>query len=268
MPQAPTRSEPSAFTQALPIVMGYLPVGFAYGVLAVKAGLGVANAGLMSVLVFAGSAQLIGVEMLGAGAPALSVIATTFVVNLRHVLFSAALSPHLSGWPRARIARFCFQLTDETFALHATRLNNHQQSTAKTLAINAFAQLAWIAGSLAGALAGGLVPDVRPLGLDFALPAMFAVLLTGQLAGRAHALAAVLGAGLCLAISRTPAAPYAVLAGAVAAAGIASLTPWAAPRSGGGRGGDQAPGVPGPGRDQTGAGPEPDRDGAGPASGR
>lgn len=224
---ASPRKEPSALSQALPIVLGYLPVGFAYGVLAVKAGLSVANTGLMSILVFAGSAQLIGVDMIGAGGPPLSVIATTLVVNLRHALFSAALSPFLRGWTRRRIARFCFQLTDETFALHATRFHNQQQSTAKTLAINALTQSAWVAGSLAGAVAGGFVPDVKPLGLDFALAAMFAVLLVGQLMSPAHVLAAGLGAGLALVISRTPAAPYATLAGAVVAAGVASATPWA-----------------------------------------
>lgn len=225
------RHEPSALSQALPIILGYLPVGFAYGVLAVKAGLSLANTGLMSVLVFAGSAQLIGVDMLGAGAPALSVIATTLVVNLRHLLFSAALAPHLKGWPKRRIARFCFQLTDETFALHATRFNNRQQSTTKTLAINVLTQSAWVAGSLAGAVAGGFVPDVKPLGLDFALPAMFAVLLIGQLLSPAHILAAALGAGLALVLSQTAAAPYAILTAAVIAAAVASVTPWTRQRS-------------------------------------
>ena len=218
--------EPSALSQALPIVLGYLPVGFAYGVLAVKAGLGVANAGLMSVLVFAGSAQLIGVEMIGSGAPALSVIATTLVVNLRHLLFSAALSPHLSGWPSRRVARFCFQLTDETFALHATRFHNGQKNVSKTLAINALTHSAWIAGGLAGAVAGGFVPDVKPLGLDFALPAMFAVLLVGQLLTPAHILAAFLGGGLALVLSQTSAAAYATLAAAIIAAAVAAFTPW------------------------------------------
>lgn len=225
MPESPS-SEPSALSQALPIVLGYLPVGFAYGVLAVKAGLSLANAGLMSLIVFAGSAQLIGVDMIGSGAPALSVIATTLIVNLRHVLFSAALSPHLRGMPKRRIALFCFQLTDETFALHATRFHKKQRAAAKTLAINALTQSAWVAGSIMGALAGGFVPDVKPWGLDFALPAMFAVLLVGQFLSPAHVLAAALGGALALVLSQTPAAPFATLSAAVAAAAVAALTPW------------------------------------------
>lgn len=226
-----SRQEASAFSQALPIILGYLPVGFAYGVLAVKAGMSLANTGAMSLLVYAGSAQLIGVEMIGAGAPPISVIATTLIVNLRHVLFSAALSPHLAGWPTRRIARFCGQLTDETFALHATRFHNRQNSPGKTLAINAMAHAAWITGGIAGAVAGGFVPDVKPLGLDFALPAMFAVLLVGQLLSKAHVLAAVLGSAFALTLSQTPAAAYATLAGAILAAAIAAMTPWARPKT-------------------------------------
>lgn len=215
------RPEASAFSQALPVILGYLPVGFAYGVLAVKAGLCLANTGLMSVLVFAGSGQLIGVELLGAGASPVAVIVTTLVVNLRHVLFSAALSPYLHDWPKCRVALMTFELTDETFALHATRFHNHQLSPTKTLAINVYTHAAWVLGGLAGAMAGGFVPDVRPLGLDFALPAMFAVLLVGQLASTAHMLAAAVGAALALVLSQTPAAPYAVIVATMAAATIA-----------------------------------------------
>ena len=223
MPQRHSR-EASAFSQALPVILGYLPVGFAYGVLAVKAGLCLANTGLMSLLVYAGSAQLIGVEMLGAGATPAAVIVTTLVVNLRHVLFSAALSPHLRGWPKSRVALMAFELTDETFALHATRFHKNRRSPATTLAINAFAHGAWVVGGLAGAVAGGYVPDVRPLGLDFALPAMFAVLLIGQLASTAHVVAAAAGAALSLVLAQTPAAPYAVITATMAAATIA--LPW------------------------------------------
>ena len=83
--------------QALPIVLGYIPVGFAYGVLAQKNGLGLFNAVAMSVIVFAGSAQLISAGLFGAAASPFTLIFTTFVVNLRHLLMSAALAPKLKG---------------------------------------------------------------------------------------------------------------------------------------------------------------------------
>jgi predicted branched-subunit amino acid permease len=78
-----------------PICLGYLPIGMAFGVLAQKAGLTPLQIGLMSILVFAGSSQFIAVSMLTGGASAPAIIATTFVVNLRHVLMSSALAVYL-----------------------------------------------------------------------------------------------------------------------------------------------------------------------------
>jgi 4-azaleucine resistance transporter AzlC len=83
----------SAFRQTLPIILGYVPVGFAYGVLAQKSGLSGINTLLMSLLVYAGSAQLIAVGLFAAGAAPLAIVATTFVVNLRHLLMSAPWRP-------------------------------------------------------------------------------------------------------------------------------------------------------------------------------
>ena len=78
-----------------PICLGYLPIGMAFGVLAQKAGLTPLQIGLMSIMVFAGSAQFIAVAMLAGGASAPAIITTTFVVNLRHMLMSSALAVYL-----------------------------------------------------------------------------------------------------------------------------------------------------------------------------
>ena len=82
---------------AWPICLGYFPIGLALGVLAQKAGLPWWAVAMMSVLVFAGSAQFICVAMLAAGASIPGIILTTFVVNLRHTLMSSALAVHLTG---------------------------------------------------------------------------------------------------------------------------------------------------------------------------
>ncbi len=81
----------------MPIALGYIPVGFAYGVLAQKAGLSAFNTVLMSIIGYAGSAQLIVVGLIAAGISPLSIIVTTVIVNLRHMLMSAALSPMASA---------------------------------------------------------------------------------------------------------------------------------------------------------------------------
>ncbi|UZP66285.1 AzlC family ABC transporter permease [Desulfovibrio mangrovi] len=180
--------------QALPIVMGYLPVGFAYGVLARKVGISEWNTVLMSVLVYAGSAQFIAVSLLAAAASPVSIVLTTFVVNLRHLLMSAALAPYLRNWTRLQQALFTFELTDESFALHARRFPEGRTGAAETYALNATAQLSWVAGSALGIFGSNLIGDVKPLGLDYALSAMFIALLVGQVRTNMHVVVAVLSA--------------------------------------------------------------------------
>lgn len=83
----------------LPVVLGYMVVGLAFGIVARTAGLSVAEVVVMSLILYAGSAQFVVAGLLGAGAAAPAVIATVFLVNLRHVLYSAALAPHVRRVP-------------------------------------------------------------------------------------------------------------------------------------------------------------------------
>lgn len=158
---------------ATPVVMGYIPIAIAFGILASQVGLGIAEAAAMSVFVFAGSAQFIAVGMIGAGNSIGAIVVTTFLVNLRHLLMSAALSPHLHGLSHKELAWFGFQLTDETFALHSTRFKEGVPNVLESFAINGTAQASWVLGTIVGVLVGGSVSDVEGLGMDYTLPAMF-----------------------------------------------------------------------------------------------
>lgn len=179
-------------TAAAPIVLGYLPVGFAYGVLAQKAGLSTLNTILMSLLVFAGSAQLIAVGLISTGITPLSIIMTTFIVNLRHLLMSAAVYPHVAHWRKKELAGFAFELTDETFALHSTRLELAKAEKSEVFAINLTAHTAWIIGSSLGVIIGQMVTEIEPLALDYVLPAMFMALLVMQIKKSSQVWAALL----------------------------------------------------------------------------
>ncbi len=106
---------------AWPICLGYFPIGLAFGVIAGKAGLSPLDIGLMSLLVFAGSAQFIAVSMLGTGAGLTSIVMTTFVVNLRHLLMSSSLSLHLKNLAGWRTLLYAYGVTDESFAVNLTR---------------------------------------------------------------------------------------------------------------------------------------------------
>lgn len=178
---------------AWPICLGYFPVGLALGVLAQQAGIPVWAMGLMSVLVFAGSAQFIGVAMIVAGASAFSIILTTFVVNLRHVLMSSALAVYLHGVNRWFLALFAYGITDESFAVNMTRFRKGSWDRRSALVVNHLSNLVWICSTIIGALAGQFIPQ-GAFGIDYALPGMFICLLVYQLNGKIYVITGLLAA--------------------------------------------------------------------------
>jgi 4-azaleucine resistance transporter AzlC len=201
MPESPSFSTRlQAIAPALPVVMGYLPIGFAYGVLAINAGLTPFETIAMSVIVYAGSAQLMAVSLFAGGVNPFSIIATTFIVNLRHLLMSASLAPYMERWKKTQVAAFCFELTDESFGVHSLRFKEGENAAPQTLAINLTCQLAWVGGTVLGVLAGGLISDVKPFALDYALPAMFIALLILQIKNKLHLLVALVGGALSMAL--------------------------------------------------------------------
>ncbi len=185
---------------AWPICLGYFPVGIAFGVLGQKAGLSPVEIGLMSVLVFAGSSQFIGVALLGSGAGFLSIVATTFTVNLRHLLMSSALASHLRGITPRWLALFGYGVTDESFAVNMTRFRSSEWDWRRALVLNHVANLAWVASTVLGGYAGSFIPR-GTFGIDYALVAMLICLLVFQLRGRLYVLVAGAAGGLSVVLS-------------------------------------------------------------------
>ncbi len=180
------------FKRALPIVLGYVPVAFAFGVLAVKNDISPALTILMSVIVFAGSGQFVAVSLWGAGVGAVSVILTVFIINLRHLLMSASLATHMQGTKRWQRFLLGIQLTDETFGVHSTAFQKGWARSLTTLYVcNSTAQISWVLGTVIGVFFGSLIEDVRPLGLDYALTAMFLALFIPQCSTRLHVLVGI-----------------------------------------------------------------------------
>jgi len=180
---------------AWPICLGYIPIGLAFGVLAQKAGLHPVAIGLMSLLVFAGSAQFIAISMLSAGAGILPIIVTTFAVNLRHFLMSSALAPYLSGVKKRTLSLFSYGITDESFAVNLLRFREGNWNITRGLIVNHTANITWIACSILGGYGGHLIPP-QSFGIDYALIAMFIALLALQLRGYKYAVVAIVAGGL------------------------------------------------------------------------
>jgi 4-azaleucine resistance transporter AzlC len=212
--------------RGMPIVVGYFPIGFAFGVLAAEAGLSVTAAAAMSVFVFAGSSQFIAVSMIEGGAGPLTLAVTVFLVNLRHMLMSTYLAPYLGHLKRWQQAYFSYELTDESFALHCTHLKKEGVPVvSQLLAVNSSAHLAWVLSTMAGAWLGGrLAPDTRLFGLDYALPAMFIALLVFQLENKRLVCIALLAAALSTALYLAGLGHWYIILATLVAATVGALT--------------------------------------------
>lgn len=178
---------------AWPICLGYFPIGLSLGVLAQKGGLAPWQIGLMSVLVFAGGSQFIAVAMLGSGASFPAIVTTTFMVNLRHLLMSSALSVHCTGVRKRLLLLFAYGVTDESFGVNMARFTAGEWDIQRALVLNQAANLTWIVSTVCGGYLGQFIP-AGALGIDYALTAMFVCLLVFQLRSRVFVFTALIAA--------------------------------------------------------------------------
>ncbi|MES9868829.1 MAG: AzlC family ABC transporter permease [Sedimenticola sp.] len=169
----------AAFRTTLPVMFGYVPLGMAFGMLFQDLGYAWYFAPLMGLLVYAGAAQFMAVGLLAAQAGLLEVAVSTFILNSRHMFFG------LSVLTRYRVARLqklylIFALTDETYSLvTSTQPPAGSDQGRYYLAVSALNQGYWVTGCALGALLGSAV-TFDTLGMDFALTALFMVLLLEQ----------------------------------------------------------------------------------------
>lgn len=212
-----------AFSDALPIIIGYVPMGAAYGILARQSGIALFPAVLMSIVVFAGASQFIAVGLLAGGGTAFELVATTFFVNLRHLLMSATLSPYYRKAPRALLPFVAWGITDETFAISIGRYQAGEVDHRYGLALHYTAYASWLTGTVAGALAGALVPPALQSSLEFSLYAMFVGLVVHQVTDRLHLAVAVGSAILCAAFSTFMHGTWPIIAAAVSGATLGLL---------------------------------------------
>ncbi len=182
----------------LPILLGVSPFGLIYGVLALGAGLPPSLAFAMSWIVFAGSAQFVGAPLLGSGTPAAVVLLTTFVVNLRHLLYGASVAPHFKHLGLRWKCLLAYLLTDEVYAVAITRFAKERGPASPHLhwyylGAGVAQWSAWQASTLAGIALGAQIP--AGWGLEFTVALTFVALVVPALTDRPAA-AAALSAGL------------------------------------------------------------------------
>ena len=167
----------AGFKKSLPVAMGYLPAGIAFGVLAQVAGVPIWATIMLSIVLYAGAAQYACLPMLSAGLPIGSVATNIAAINLRHVFYGVPLLKHL---PTHKLAKtYClFALTDETFSVMTSLPAESRQ--ALMLPISLFNQSWWVLATAIGVMIGSTLNDLVPH-LDFALVCLFAILAYEQL---------------------------------------------------------------------------------------
>jgi len=183
-----------------PICLGYIPIGLAFGVLAQKAGYNPIEIGLMSLIVFAGSSQFIAISLFASGATAISIILTTFAVNLRHLLMSSSLAIYLKETRSRVLMLFAYGVTDESFGVNYARLVQGNWTTTSALTVNHSANLTWFFSTMLGGIAGQFIPE-KAFGIDYALIAMFICLLVMQIRGWLYVITAILAGLLAVVFS-------------------------------------------------------------------
>ncbi len=203
-----------------PVCLGLIPIGISYGLLALQAGLTGVEAVLMSVLVMAGSSQLMVVGMIGqATVPAM--VAAVFFVNLRHLVMSSAVMGRMEPTPlRVKLAS-AFSLCDESFALYSL---SGSRSAYYLLGANTALYGAWVAASALGAAAGQLLPEVVAKSFGVAIYASFlALLLPSAQKSRGVALLILLAAGMNTALQLLLPVSWAVILSMVVSAAIGTF---------------------------------------------
>lgn len=183
----------------LPILLGVLPFGMIYGASALAAGLSPLMAQAMSVVVFAGSAQFVIVQLVAENVPPLVIAATALVVNLRHLLYSASIAPYLRKVAARHRRLLAYLLTDEAFTVSIIHFQREPEEPAPGWYL-AGAGLAlwttWQLSTAAGIFLGASLPAWLPL--DFALPLTFIALAVPAIRDRATVGAAITAGAVVL----------------------------------------------------------------------
>lgn len=188
-----------------PLLLAVVPFGLVLGVTAagsaVGAGLGIAT----SPIIFAGAAQFVTIQLFDTATSTAVVVITALVVNIRHLMYSAAMAPHFSEWPKRSRLILPYLLTDQAFAVSILRFETANDPVYKRwffVGAGLTLWLPWQIATVAGVVLGAQIPD--SLGLGFAIPLVFLVLLIPAVQNRPGLAAAVVGGVVAVVASGAP----------------------------------------------------------------
>lgn len=186
-----------AFQASLPVMAGYLVLGMGFGVLLHDQGYSWWWAGMMSLLIYAGSLQYLAVDLLAAGAGIITTALMSLVVNFRHLFYGVTMLERYKKMGRVR-PYLIFALTDETFSLVCQgNLPDHVKEKGYYFWVSLFNQCYWIAGSVLGTFVGDVLGE-HTQGIDFSMTALFVIIFVQQWETARDHRPALIGLGVSL----------------------------------------------------------------------
>ena len=192
----------AAFLKSLPVMAGYIILGTGFGILAHNAGYGLLWSFAMSLLIYAGSMQYVGISLMTGGASVLTVILTTIMVNARHLFYSISMLGRNQNAGR-RKPYLVFSLTDETYSLLCDgKVPEGLDPDRFRFLVSLFNHSYWVLGSVIGSLAGSVLP-FSAAGIEFSMTALFIASFVEQwitAEDRIPAVTGLAGTLLCLLI--------------------------------------------------------------------
>jgi 4-azaleucine resistance transporter AzlC len=201
--------------------------GFVFGLSAREAGFSPVEAMAMSIIVFGGASQFAAVGYVASGLAWPGILLLTALLNARHLLYSAALRPWLRDVPLPRRAVMAHLLTDEAFALSISHFRRIGRTDERGYWIGAIVAtfIPWNLATLGGVVLGAQIPDPGRLGIDVIFPAAMIGLAVGLVTGRRELVAAIVGAGIGVAVALTSSPSVGIVAGGIIGPLVALLVP-------------------------------------------
>ncbi|MFC6732655.1 AzlC family ABC transporter permease [Haladaptatus sp. DYSN1] len=193
----------SGVVDCLPLILGIVPFGLISGVAAIEVGLSAAHALGMSVIIFAGASQLAAIELIGQDAPALVIVVTVLVINVRMMMYSASIAPHFQRLEERWKLLLSYVLTDQAYALSILKFE--QEDVKKRwyyLGVALPLWIVWQIATMVGIVLGASIPSEWNLG--FTVPLIFLALLVPTMKNRPSVAAAVVGGGVAVAAAGFP----------------------------------------------------------------
>jgi len=211
--------------RALPVAISVFAVGVVFGVLARQARMSVLDALLMSGLVYAGASQFVALSLWTAiPFPVITIILTTFIVNMRHMLMGASLRPWFAKLSPWKVYITVFFMVDESWALTIDDLSKGGRDAGFLLGSGFILYIAWVSSTLIGRTVGAWIQNPAQWGLDFAITAVFTALLVGMWKGKSNILPWIVAAVVAVAAAHWLPGKWYILLGGIAGSIVGAFT--------------------------------------------